>query len=120
MLLRIASFSLFVLLNIDGAEAAENFSGGPFGGNSNGLEARGLVREDGIEVGIDFRWPEEFELEFELRPEVKLFVWVVARDTVLLVGFEASEPAVPCPEAVKVKVKYCSSSVAQTDTSICA
>jgi len=118
MLLRMASFSRFVFVNMDGAATLENLGGGPFGGNSKGLASRGLLMEDGTEVGADRSCPEEVELDLELSPLFTLFVYVVARDTVLLVVLEGSGLELPCPEAVNVKVKYCSSSVAQTEMSI--
>ena len=127
-----ASFSRLLLAKIVGAEAEACFCGGPLGGQS----VAGLVI---VEMGVLERWRlfrfDEPELELE-GPDcaVKL---VVFRGTTLDVGLLTSvilppplidpltallleELAALLLEAVKVRVKYCSSSIAQTDTIIFA
>jgi hypothetical protein len=120
MLFKIASFSRLLLLNIVGAAADEDLAGGPFGGKSTLGGKPGLPAAEvtfGALVGwADFRCPEELELG----PELMLVWLVVAFETVLLVVLDPSEAVLEDPDAVKVKVKNCSSSVAQTDTIICA
>ena len=115
--MRIASLSLFVFAKSEGAEAV--LAGGPLGGKVIVGGRPGLLILGALVGWFNLRLPDELELVPELSPDSRLGVWLVAaRETVLLVVFEFSVDAFPWPEAVKVRVKYCSSSVAHTETII--
>lgn len=121
MLLRMASFSRLLFENIVGACALDDFAGGPLGGNSISL---GLVT---LDVGVlplralPFLGLEDPELEFELKPEARLVPRLVGvRETVRLVLLASEGVLGSVDAAVKVSVKYCSSSVAQTEIIIFA
>ena len=108
---RIASFSLFDLLNIVGADADVVFDGGPFGGKSINGCAAGLARfepEVGVPLNSRCLRPPELELDSELNAELILvarLVWVrvTVREDVfgVLLCWTSSEAA------VKVRVKSC-------------